>query len=351
MTTSLQRVLTALGGAEPDRVPWFPTLTMHGARELGVGLREYLGSARDVVEGQLRMQRRYRSDFLYGLLYAAVEAEAFGSDVLLSDDGPANAGAPTIRRPQDIDCLEPPDLTRCPAINRARQVIEGLAAGSRGEIPVIGVVVAPFSLPIMQMGFEGYLRLLYEDAPRLQRLLAVNERHCVTWANAQLAAGATAICYFDPLASPSMVPRELYLRVGQPLAARVIAAIDGPTATHLASGLTWTVMDDIATTGTQIIGVSSEEDLAAAKAAAGTMTVLGNLNALEMVHWTDDDAEAAIKAAIASGAPGGRFVLSDNHGEIPWQVPERALEAAAAAVERWGRYPLDWLEDERRSNA
>ncbi len=43
-----------------------------------------------------------------------------------------------------------------------------------------------------------------------------------------------------------------------------------------------------------------------------------------------------------------RVLTSDNHGEIPWQVPERAIEAATAAVERWGRYPLDQVEAEGR---
>lgn len=35
--TSLQRVLTTLGHKEPDRVPLFLLLTMHGAKELGLG--------------------------------------------------------------------------------------------------------------------------------------------------------------------------------------------------------------------------------------------------------------------------------------------------------------------------
>jgi uroporphyrinogen decarboxylase len=39
-------------------------------------------------------------------------------------------------------------------------------------------------------------------------------------------------------------------------------------------------------------------------------------------------------------------VLSDNHGEIPWQVPEEILLVIADAVHTWGRYPLDWVAQE-----
>ncbi len=41
MTTSMDRVLMAMSHREPDRVPVFLLTTMHGARELGLGIREY----------------------------------------------------------------------------------------------------------------------------------------------------------------------------------------------------------------------------------------------------------------------------------------------------------------------
>ena len=56
-------------------------------------------------------------------------------------------------------------------------------------------------------------------------------------------------------------------------------------------------------------------------------------------------AEAAVKRAIAQAGPGGGFILSDNHGEIPWQVADETLLAIGEAVARWGRYPLDWVRD------
>ena len=51
----------------------------------------------------------------------------------------------------------------------------------------------------------------------------------------------------------------------------------------------------------------------------------------------------AAKNAIKKVGPGGGFILSDNQGEIPWQVPDEVLMAISDAVRRWGRYPLDWV--------
>jgi len=168
----------------------------------------------------------------------------------------------------------------------------------------------------------------------------------VEWANAQLAAGATAICYFDPVSSTTNIPRRLYLETGQQVAKRTISRIKGATATHLASGRGLDIIADIADTGTAVVGVSVLEDLRELKAAAaGRVSLLGNLNGIEMRRWSPAEAELQVKRAIARAGRGGGFILGDNHGEIPWQVPDETLLAIREAVERWGRYPLDWIDD------
>jgi len=129
------------------------------------------------------------------------------------------------------------------------------------------------------------------------------------------------------------------------VAQRTLARIQGPTATHFASGRCLPMVRDVAQTGTAIVGVSAEEDLAELKTACrGSLALLGNLNGIAMRHWTAAQAQAAVKEAIARAGRGGGFILSDNHGEIPWQVPEEVLFAISEAVRTWGRYPLEWIE-------
>jgi uroporphyrinogen decarboxylase len=343
LMTSLQRVLTTLGHQEPDRVPLFLLVTTHGARELGLSIQEYFAKAEYVAEGQLRMRARYRHDCLYSFFYAAVETEAFGSEPIYFDDGPPNAGEPIILKPEDIAGLAPPRIAEQRCLLKVLQATAMLKAKVGDDAPIIGVVVSPFSLPVMQMGYDKYIELMSERPELFERLLRVNEEFCVAWANAQLKAGATAICYFDPVSSTTNTPRELYLKTGYEVARRTIARIQGPTATHFASGRCLPIIGAVAQTGTAVIGVSTLEDLAEVKnACRGKLSVLGNLNGIEMRHWTPQQAEAIVKAAIQAAGPGGGFILSDNHGEIPWQVPENVLLAIAEAVRAWGQYPLAW---------
>ena len=344
--TSMERVSTALNHREPDRVPLMLSPTLHGARELGLSIRDYFSQASQVAEGQWRLRAKFQHDCLCSAYYAALEIEAWGGEVLFCDNGPPNAGAPVIRA-ADIPRLTPPRIADCPALLRVLDTTRQLAERACGTIPVIGMVISPFSLPIMQMGFEAYLLLLYEQRPLFEHLLRVNEAFCVAWAEAQCAAGASAICYVDPMASSTLTPADLYRATGFPCARRTLARIPAPVTLHLASGHGLPIVQDLMATGAVALGVSSSEDLSAFKSACrGKVGVLGNLNGIMMRRWSAADAEQAVKTCIAKAGRGGGYLLADNHGEIPWPVADEVLFAVAEAARVWGRYPLDWIEDQ-----
>jgi uroporphyrinogen decarboxylase len=320
------------------------TLYLQGAKELGLSIQDYFSAPENVVEGQLRLRAKYRNDAVFGFFYGPIEVEAWGGEVIFRPDGPPNSGEPFIRNAEQIRSLELPNVHKSPCLLKVLKTIELLKSRVADDAPILGVAISPFSLPVMQMGFDKYFDLIYEQPELFEHLMRVNEEFCVAWANAQLEAGATAITYFDPVSSVTIIPRDLYLKTGLPIARRTIARIKGPTGTHFASGRILPIVADIASTGTLIVGVSVLEDLAELKAACkGKLTVLGNLNGIEMRRWTPEQAEQIVKDCIAKAGPGGGYILSDNHGEIPWQVSEEILLAISEAVHRWGHYPLDWI--------
>ena len=115
----------------------------------------------DQVEGQLRLREKFGHDCLVGAPYAAADVAAWGGEVIFRDDGPPNAGEPLIKDVEAIRTLEPPSIEGNPVVAETLRVIEQLAARSH-DVPIIGGVVAPFSLPVMQLGFEQYLLLMTE---------------------------------------------------------------------------------------------------------------------------------------------------------------------------------------------
>lgn len=342
--TSAERLRRALAHQEPDRVPYTIAATLHPAREMGLSLEAYFSRPGNIVEGQLRLRRRFGNDMLCCYPFAAIECLAWGGDVIYFEQSPPNCGAPIISRPDDILTLEPPVVSENAPLKANLKAISDLKAIVGDEIPISGVVVSPFSLPILQMGFVAYLDLILERPDLLERLLRINTSYCIEWANAQLAAGASAVMYSDPAFSPGIMSRDLILKYGAPVAQRVLSGINGPAMIHLASARGLPVVDEIARAGFVGMSASAEEDLGELKRACkGRLALAGNLNALAMNAWTAEEAEAAVKKSIARGAPGGGFVLTDNHGEIPFAVREETLLAVSEAIHRWGRYPLDWL--------
>jgi len=278
--TSMERVLTTLSHKEPDRAPLALLLTMHGAKELGLDIRGYFSKAENIVEGQLRLLAKYRHDCIYTFLYAPLELEAFGGEALFFDDGPPNAGQPIITDLNNIKNLSVPDVQTQPCLLKTLTATALLKEKVGDETPLVGVVMSPFSLPVMQLGFEKYLTLLHEQKDLFTLLMRVNQEFCVAWANAQLKAGATAICYFDPLSSPTMLPKELG-DLGRSIAKETFARIHGATLTHFASGRCLPVVAETIALGTAAICVSALEDLAEVKAAcAGKVAVIGNLNGI-----------------------------------------------------------------------
>ncbi len=339
---SLERVLTTLSHTEPDRVPVFLLMSMQGASVTGMPLDRYYLDPRSVAEGQLRLLESFGHDCLYTFHYASIEYEAFGGRSIFRSDGPPNAGEPILKSREDLFRLQPPKVCECAGLQNVLEATREIKRRTNGQTLILGVIMSPFSLPVMQLGFDRYLDMLTGDPEAFARLMEVNKAFCTEWAKAQLDAGAMALCYFDPVSSPTIIPRELFAKTGWPIAKEIIKNVtQGPFALHFASGRTLAVADLIAQTGAVAIGISCDENLAKVKQAfRGKITLVGNLNGIEMRSWSQARAEAEVKTAICAGAEGGGFILSDNHGEIPLQVPEDTLHAIVSAAREHGRYPL-----------
>ncbi|MBI9013135.1 MAG: uroporphyrinogen decarboxylase family protein [Clostridiales bacterium] len=347
--SSMERVLTALSFKEPDRVPMFLLLSLYGANEMKMTPKEYFSNPENVVEAQLKMLKKYDNDCLDSFYYAGIEFEAWGGKTIFKNDAPPVSGRPNIRSLEDIDNLKVPNVNESPSLLKVLKTIRMMKDKVGDQVPIVGVVMSPFSFPVIQMGFDRYLDLIYSDELRFNRLMKFNEEFCIEWANAQIDAGATVIAYFDPMSSPTIVPKELYLKTGYEISKRTISKINGPVTTHFASAITLPIIDEIIETGSVVVGVSCTEDLNKLKEKCnGKITILGNLNGIEMCRWTSDDTERIIKDLIRKAATGGGLIISDNHGEIPMQVPEQVLLDIATNIKKWGTYPLDWVDNDEQ---
>lgn len=338
--TSAWRVGEALAGRAADRVPFFLPVTVLGARLLGVSIREYLSSPSLMVRGQLAWRDRLGHDAVTPFHSAAAEVTAFGGEIVYFDDGPPNAGQPPLELDADeLLRLEPPRPEDAPLLRRGLDVTRGLAAAVGGEAIILGAAVGPFSLPAMQLGLPAWLTLLHERPDVAAHLARVNAAFCAAWGNAQLAAGASAILVFEPLASPDLMEPARWRALGAPATRAAIAGIRGGVLLGFGSAPAQAVAAEALELGPAALVGGVGDDLAALKAACrGRALLIGGLDSLPLASGGPDAAQAAVRHALRAAGPGGGFLLSESHGEVPWSTPDETLLAAADAVRRWGRY-------------
>jgi uroporphyrinogen decarboxylase len=337
--TSAERVEAAMSFRQPDRVPFFLPAHMHAARRLGLGIRECLETPRHVVAAQLLLLEWLGHDVATAAPPAAFEVEAWGGTVEFDDAGPPVAGPPPIGL-QDVARLQPPRVADSPRLRAALEAISALRARVGNSVPVMGAVVSPFSLPVLQLGFEAYLEVMLERPLDFDRLMSVNEAFCLDWAQAQVLAGVTALGYADPVASPTVVPLATARDRALAVARRILPRVGVPVAFTFASGRALPLVDDLAGLGAMAVGISAQEDLGEAlERCRGRIGVVGNLNGLAMCGWSPGDAEASVRAALETAGVGGGWILADNHGEIPFPVSDDVLSTIAETVRSRGRAP------------
>ncbi len=333
--TPAERIGCVVRGERADRIAYFLNAGLHGAGLVGASIRELFGRADLAVEGALAVQQRLGNDLVTSFTHAAGEVEAFGGEAIYFDDGPPNAGAPPLTA-ASLGALTAPSLAH-PALAIRLEVTRALVARVDGRIPVVGALVAPFSLPAMQLGLPAWFDLLH-DAPReAERLLAVNVEHCVAFGRAQLAAGASVILAFEPLASPTMTSRPLFRALGLPALRRMLAGLGGPCGVSTASAPILGVARELADAGAALLYASEGDDLAAVGRAAGDRAaVLGNLNGVAMRGWSADDVDREVRALVARHRGGRPVIVAEHHGEIPLQVPFETLVRLAEGLRRYG---------------
>ena len=124
----------------------------------------------------------------------------------------------------------------------------------------------------------------------------------------------------------------------------MVAAIhdEGARVVKHTDGNIWPIIADIVSTG--IDGLNPLEpvagmDLGRVKTEYGArVCLIGNIDCGELLsHGSPEEVEQAVRAALAAGMPGGRYMLSSSNS-IHASVRPENYHAMVMAGKRWGRY-------------
>lgn len=195
----------------------------------------------------------------------------------------------------------PAQWLEAPAIQVVLEALRLLRRQYGERVVIVGKVMGPWSLSYHMMGVEEFLINTIRDPDRARRSLEVLKTIPITFARAQMQAGADVICLADH-ATGGMVSPLMYRDMLLPLHQEIIGAIGCPTVLHCC-GNTTDRLQYFAETGIDCYHFESQVKIQdAVDAATGKITLMGNVNNPEiLLKGTPQQVAEACYDAIEGG--------------------------------------------------
>lgn len=190
--------------ASPVKKP-LPILSFPSAQLLDVSVRELVCSSDLQVRGMKAVADRVDSAAAVSMMDLSVEAEAFGANIVFSDDE-----VPTVVGAIISDEDEANDLA-IPQVGAARTglYVDTVAKAVQliTDRPVFAGVIGPFSLAGRLMGVTDAMFFCYDEPDMVHTLLEKVSQFTISYINAFKAVGANGVMMAEPLGgllSPAM---------------------------------------------------------------------------------------------------------------------------------------------------
>ncbi len=342
---SRERVLAALSGNVPDRVPYCelgidPALAM---RLMGwSGLEGAIdGSYTACLEVNLYSAREakqiasfLRLDNICYTLRAPVYAHRS-----IGADGRFFYGEGMIRTEADLPLIQLPDPHDEALYAEAQEF-----ARQKGEYAACFVTRVGIFPTMLSMGMETFSLALYDNRPFVETVLdlyvdwtvAVAERVCQLGFDVFISTDDMAY-KSGPFFSPTVF-RDLVL----PRYRRVAEKVTLPWVIHCDGNL-MPFLDDLISLG--VAGLHPIEkgamDIRAVKRDYGDrLCLLGNVDLNILGLGTPEDVDREVRELIRDVGPGGGYIVTSGNSLASYLRPDNVL-ALSDAVQKYGRYPLE----------
>ncbi|RJP33452.1 MAG: hypothetical protein C4536_04265 [Actinobacteria bacterium] len=386
MSAVHDRVIAALEGREPDRVPTMDLVSEYGAVYEILGkkhmpmawLFENPYTSRAIgrfspLLNRLRVMENEVERFTYDRTAASVKLGSDAAWVIyapmwrlrgakeaddyigrrwdLVPDGHGNLSTPMyggglIASPADWDAWDKRDLLRLP--ERANRFMKRLERDFGGDLFIFTAVGSGiFENTWQPLGFERFAVAARREKDFVRRLIRFYTDLCCVFIEAVADAGIPGYCYGDDMSyrsGPMFSPRMFEELFGESLR-RVTetAHTQGMKIIIHSCGNTYKLLDwfaDCGFDGVHPLEPTAGMELAEVKEmVGGRMALVGNIDVSHvLVDGSREEVRESVRQAIHDAGAGGGYILAPNHshGTVSVERLRWMMEAAHA----YGRYPL-----------
>ncbi len=328
-----QRILAALRGEQPDRVPVMLHNFMMAAHEAGFTQSQYRSDPKKIAQAFIQSVETYGYDGVLVDIDTATLAAAVGVPVDYPEDEPARCIRAGLEDLSAVSELPPPSIAKNERIQIWLEAVRLLVAHFGDEVCVRGNCdQAPFSLASMMRSPQAWMMDLIDPAneEKAGALLEYCTAATVQFLQLMAAAGAHVLSNGDSPAGPEMISPKMFRQFALPYEKRMAAEsheLGLPYILHIC-GDTTPILDDIIESGADGIELDYKTDVARAHdVARDNICFIGNIDPSGMLALgtvEDVQRETARLLEVFSDTP--RFILNAGCA-IPPNTPPENIEA------------------------
>lgn len=244
----------------PAKKP-MPILSFPAISLLGVSVQEMISDSALQAEGMKRIADRVDSAAAVSLMDLSVEAECFGSQIVVSEDEVPTVKGSIVSSQEEVDALKVPAVGTArtgiyiEAVRRAKEEIT--------DRPVFAGMIGPYSLAGRLADVTEIMLYCYDEPEMVESLLEKVTEFLIAYGRAYKEAGADGILMAEPLAgllSPSLVEE-----FSSPYVKRIVDALQDENFLviyHNCGNTTVQSIDSILSTGSAAYHFGNAIDMA-----------------------------------------------------------------------------------------
>lgn len=325
-----------------------PVLTFPAAEMMGITAKELIYSSDLQANAMMYIHDHTDMAAVLAFMDLSVEAEAFGSRVVYSDNEVPTVVGSIIDEDSNVDLLEVPD----PREGRTGVCIEGIRkiAERVNDKPVIAGNIGPFSLAGRLMDVNEVMFLCYDEPELVHEVLNKVTDFIVAYTKELKAAGADGVMMAEPLAG--LLSPDLTEEFSNPYVKRVIDECQDDefiVIVHNCGSSVNVTIDSIVQTGAAGIHLGNAIDMAEMMPhIPADVLCFGNIDpAAQFCHGTAESVYGATIELLEKCAQYPNFIISSGC-DIPQLTPWENIDAFFSAVEH---FYADTVSEETKAAA
>ena len=198
-----------------------PILSFPAVQLMDISVKELIADSEKQAQGMKMVADRIDAAAAVSLMDLSVEAECFGSNIVVSDDEVPTVIGAIITDMDEAESLQVPEVGAA----RTGLYVEAIrqAAELITDRPVFAGVVGPFSLAGRLLDVSEVMILCYDDPDMVNCVMEKTTEFLINYINAYKAAGANGVVMAEPLTG--MLSPALAEEFSAPYVKKIVDAV------------------------------------------------------------------------------------------------------------------------------